>query len=397
MMADVFRFLPILIANFYLIDAKSEDTYPFMYNMQNFLSKSGFPRPACKCNQEPGSMSSAIKGEIGDIVGFYNVFKGADEKLFDAIIDEQVRILETSGLAAASEAINVVYFGSQYDTFRVPSNSSKFIVSPKSAPSGDERVTLQLLHDHCAANRGDRVFYIHSKGSFHPNVANDQLRRNHMKAVVACWQLDGVAQNDVCGFRVSPLPHPHIPGNMWFSRCDYISKLPSPSAFEGKMAKAAAVRLAANKCPHSYVGASRYAQEHWVLSHPSVIASDVLPMGPRVAIYAWNYDDIPDPPSWAPDLETFPRAIMPFIPFLGRNMRFANKLGCAHETQRLREYHDLFGAGVMAGLPCASMYCQWYPFAFLQLHTANVPGWHHAIRRFVEDMIAVGAGNITMA
>ena len=388
--------LSILFSFVILTDAQREESdwisdktsslkqFPFMRNVERFLVKSGFPRAACECNTSETAAFSTDAG--GKLVGFYNVFK-REEDFFERIIKEQVQFLEDSGLSAASQTINVVYFGPKLHSFSVPTNSSNFVISTKSSSHGDERVTLQLLFDHCTKNRYDRVFYIHSKGTYHPSDENDLLRRNLMKAVVACWRLNGVAGSDVCGLRASPLPHPHYSGNMWLARCDYISKLHAPLTFEQAMDLATQERRP--RCHPAFVGSSRFSQEHWVLSHPSVIVSDVLPMSRQVPVFAWGYENLPNPESWTPDLETFPRAVMPFSPFLGKNKMFAYLLGCAYESQRIREYHTLYGASVMAGLPCASMYCQWFPFAFAQLHTYNIAGCDRQIGQFLEDMLAV--------
>ena len=113
--------------------------------------------------------------------------------------------------------------------------------------------------------------YIHSKGTFHPSAENDRLRRNLMKGVVGCIQQGALASSDVCGLRASPLPHPHLPGNMWAARCSYVRKLPDPSIFNKKMVLASKSLAAksGDSCQPWHVGLSRFSAEHWVLSHPS--------------------------------------------------------------------------------------------------------------------------------
>ena len=326
-----------------------------------------------------------------NLVGFYNVFRN-DRRHFKGIITEQIHHLESSGLALASQAINIVFFGKKHKSFRIPSKSSKFVLS-SSKQFGDERDTLQLLHNHCIDNPRDKVFYIHSKGTFHPSTSNDMLRQNLMKAVVACWQHDGVAHHDVCGLRVSPLPHPHYSGNMWLARCDYIAKLHPPATFGKAMHNI--TRDAGPKCEPWMVGASRFSQEHWVLSHPSVVASDVLPLpaSPEAPVFTWGHKHLPDPGSWTPDLETFPRAGLPFIAFVHEEI--ASALACSFKSHRVREYRALYGAGAMAGLPNASIYCQWYPLALAHLEDSRFPMEHpsSSYRGYRADMLAVRDGD----
>ena len=338
-----------------------------------------------------GNSPKASKGSEEKLVGFYNVFRQEDVSIHK-IITEQIHLLESSGLAAASQAINVIFAGTEHQSFRVPTRSSKFVLA-SSKSSGDEKDTLQLLYNHCVASPRDKVFYIHSKGSFHPSTSNDMLRQNLMKAVVACWQHDGVAHHDVCGLRVSPLPHPHYSGNMWLARCDYIAKLHPPATF-GK-AMHTITRDAGPKCEPWMVGASRFSQEHWVLSHPSVVASDVLPLpaSPEAPVFTWGHKHLPDPGSWTPDLESFPRAGLPFFAFVLKEI--APALACSFKSRRVREYRALYGAGAMAGLPNASIYCQWYPLALAHLEDSRFPMEHPSpiYHSYRADMLAVRDGD----
>ena len=36
---------------------------------------------------------------------------------------------------------------------------------------------------------------------------------------------------NVCSMRMSPIPHPHTPGNMWAARCSYVSNLIDPNLY----------------------------------------------------------------------------------------------------------------------------------------------------------------------
>ena len=389
----VFRVLPIIVLTSLLsitihwkvADRRSSpQTLAEFQNRELFIPDSTFETPFGKCNISEEPESFLLPARLGgDIIGFYNLFK-QDENIFRMVVDEQIQFLESSGLSAASRAVNVVYFGVEHESFRVPTNSSKFVLA-RSSFFGDERDTLQLLHDHCVNNPLDTVFYIHSKGTFHPSDSNDLLRRNLMKAVAACWQQAGAARHDVCGLRASPLPHPHFSGNMWLARCDYIATLRRPADFEAAMG--AAARDREPECEPWMVGADRFSQEHWVLSHPSAVVADVLPLSDP--LFVWGYDDLPDPGSWAPALATFPRPSLPFAPFLGPRREFFPFLACAYPSRRAQEYEALFGPGAAAGLPCASMHCRWYPAVLAQLRDAV--GEASPVGAFLRDLFSEGA------
>jgi len=213
-----------------------------------------------------------------------------------------------------------------------------------------------------------------------------------MKGVVGCLQQGALASSDVCGLRASPLPHPHFPGNMWAARCSYVARLPDPSKFNKKMVLASKSR--GGKCQPWHVGLSRFSAEHWILAHPSAVVSDSLP--PTFSVdkpdYAWGHAFLPDPTAWAPLVKTFPRSGLAAHWFFYEHKDFGyTALHCSHESYRVEEYVSLYGPGVMRDLPCGSMYCQWFPTAFLQLHHTHVPLHARvAVAGYLDDMRAFG-------
>jgi hypothetical protein len=197
--------------------------------------------------------------------------------------------------------------------------------------TGDESLTLQTLHDHCNDHPEDLVTYIHDKGSFHNKPENVNFRRMLTQAVFSneCQANMTELGCNFCGARFSPIPHAHMPGNMWTAKCDYIKKLIRPDAFVAAMdamvdhfVKAHEVdpsipRPGSNKQPSyveillgshpishpSHTGIGRYAMEHWLGSHPSMLPCDVYP-----GVYDWKYLNLPDSKTpWVPDLKTAPR------------------------------------------------------------------------------------------
>jgi hypothetical protein len=57
------------------------------------------------------------------------------------------------------------------------------------------------------------------------------------------------------------------------------------------------------KSPAHVIGLGRFAMEHWLGSHPSMLPCDIYP-----GVYEWGYDELPDSETpWVPDLKTAPR------------------------------------------------------------------------------------------
>ncbi len=151
------------------------------------------------------------------------------------------------------------------------------------------------------------------------------------------------------------------------------------------------------KCQPWALGRGRESAQHWLLSHPSAVVSDVLPPISAARdhpLYTWGYGFVPDPASWAPVAEAFPRAGLAAHWFFAKDFGYTD-LECSLESYRIQEYVELYGPGVMRGLPCGSMYCQWFPAAFLQLSQSYVPG--HAsdpVEQYMADMRVVGEASL---
>jgi hypothetical protein len=152
-------------------------------------------------------------------------------------------------------------------------------------PKGQETLTLHSLWIHCQNHKDEpnaKVVYLHSKGALHNHERNDRLRAFVTIGAVSdqCTQSENKTTTtttttqscDVCSIRFAPFPHPHVSGNMWTARCQYIAKLRNPLKFERLMEKVPRVKTS----PQPYhVGRRRFAAEHWVHSHPSVKPCDV--------------------------------------------------------------------------------------------------------------------------
>ena len=130
---------------------------------------------------------------------------------------------------------------------------------------GSEMQTLHSLWEYCSINTRTKVIYLHSKGSFHPSKKNDALRSFLTVGALSRECLDLPEHCDVCASRVSPGPHPHVPGNMFLAQCSHVRKLIDPLLFEATMDS---INISnPSGLPHC-VGRRRFAAEHWILSHP---------------------------------------------------------------------------------------------------------------------------------
>ena len=116
-----------------------------------------------------------------------------------------------------------------------------------------EAVTLQDLHDYCrddVADNGEdrlvlynnrtsssaaaaasqrRVVYLHSKGSYHSQSENHIWRKQMTEAALhpQCL-LPPDDSCDVCGAHFYVRYAITFPGNMWTTRCDYVTRLTPP-------------------------------------------------------------------------------------------------------------------------------------------------------------------------
>lgn len=169
---------------------------------------------------------------------------------------------------------------------------------------GTEMLTLQLLHEHCWAHPSERVIYMHSKGSYHTMPQNDKFRRFLTKSIFSKECVNMPKTCNLCSARFSPLPYPHTPGNMWVATCEYIRRLMPPSrhveAMSALISQPDAEPIPSRR--EEELGAGRFAAEHWVASHPSVVPCDLYPD----AGYKYGYKNLPIE-DWEPELQSAPR------------------------------------------------------------------------------------------
>ncbi len=193
---------------------------------------------------------------------------------------------------------------------------------------GDEVLTLQPLYEYCKEHPEHKVIYMHSKGAYTANTANNQLRTVLMWAINSdeCLNMptgadgdgdgDGDSDSrgsncDACSSQFAITPFLSYIGNMFVASCSYVSKLLPPKEFgvrkkeivdymltnltkkvqvEGMNVNNANVSWYETKLDddetttksytfnhvsmsflqrESWLGMGRYGSEHWIASHPN--------------------------------------------------------------------------------------------------------------------------------
>jgi hypothetical protein len=191
--------------------------------------------------------------------------------------------------------------------------------------NASESVTLQALHDFCRRTADDvaqhhyRVTYLHTKGSFHDSVKNTHWRRLLTTAALHpdCIHPPPFPDGDENGNNNEPLSSSSssssttcnlcglqfvtqftffVPGNMFTTHCSYVQKLLPLDQYkilQQQRVKELLLLKLQNQLRNSilpveqldYYGLDRYADEHWIGSHPDVIPCDLDPYSDIARIF----------------------------------------------------------------------------------------------------------------
>jgi hypothetical protein len=264
-------------------------------------------------NLTPAANDESVS-HVDAVPVFYNLFVGqeSDVTRVEDLIAEQFREL------LPEHRIFMHSIG-------VPMNISIKLLEHHA--EGSELVTLHSLWEYCTINPEAKVVYLHSKGSFHPNANNNRMRAFLTIGALSRECLTLPTTCNVCSSRMSPIPHPHTPGNMWLARCSYIQHLIDPKLFESRMA---VFDYSGNR--PSCFGQQRYAAEHWIYSHPSAMPCDLC----TDQWFTWSYYPMPSH-NFHKQLSPAPR--FPLQTYV--KARECGQIGQILE-QRLNEYRVLY-------------------------------------------------------
>eukprot|EP00525_Craspedostauros_australis_P010483 CAMPEP_0198133706 /NCGR_PEP_ID=MMETSP1442-20131203/59706_1 /TAXON_ID= /ORGANISM="Craspedostauros australis, Strain CCMP3328" /LENGTH=371 /DNA_ID=CAMNT_0043794837 /DNA_START=701 /DNA_END=1816 /DNA_ORIENTATION=+ len=255
---------------------------------------------------------------------FYNIFIPPNQTE-DAmkIVAEQLAFRQTSYLRDVPLHYVLIAPSGIDDTDTATSDIAKRIQSmPGCEPctmirhvaDGNEELTLTQLHEHCQHHPSHRVVYIHSKGTYHPTLSNDILRRLSMRAVTSKQCNTARSACNVCSAHFSVYPFFTATGNFFVAQCQYVQQLLPPTTYrqrkdylhgmlgtfnttssplsqnftmtpqhleKGKRlihsSSPSAAFLQNSTRRKSWIGVGRNAMEHWVHSHPNVQPCDVHP------------------------------------------------------------------------------------------------------------------------
>jgi len=230
-----------------------------------------------------GSMTSQSDGSPAKSVVFYNLFAkdAADVPRVAELVRDQL-----SRLDPEHQELRINMIGAITGISMLGLNAT---LAEKATShhyeEGNEDVTLHDIWSYCqTAQPSQVVVYIHSKGSFHDSPQNARLRSYATAGAVSeeCRQMP--AECNICSSRMTPIPYPQCSGNMWASRCSYVSKLMDPKKLVDAMEATPDARRGKSWC----VGRKRYTFEHWLHSHPDASPCDL----DTNEEYMWGYRDI---------------------------------------------------------------------------------------------------------
>lgn len=247
--------------------------------------------------------STSFVKEKGKVVGFWNIY--AEGKHYQDIVNEQKRVIESSGLMAKLDKLYYTTMGEHGAS--LPLTGTKIKHLSYFGLHGSESQTLNEVYQHCAANSANKVLYFHNKGSLNYNIENTNFRRALDCFILNPRCLDALNKGfDTCGWRLSPLPHVHYSGNYWWATCKHINSLISPvvhtynDTFLAYSAKLYPTHDRTTQLPskdnpfpdQAYLGLGRYFAETWVSSAPMFQPADCInaTMNNR---YMWGKTPLP--------------------------------------------------------------------------------------------------------
>mmetsp|Transcript_11606 Transcript_11606/g.17850 ORF Transcript_11606/g.17850 Transcript_11606/m.17850 type:complete len:421 (+) Transcript_11606:48-1310(+) len=221
---------------------------------------------------------------------FYNIYIGKHITEGISVVSRQLEILKSSWLAEQAPTLNYFRVGKDinntFPTLAMKDLCDKHSINCHSLgqiEEAHEEQTLGKMWEYCQDKDDDdqtTVVYLHNKGSFHHWGSN----RNYMWCKYLtysvtrhhCYEKDTREKGcNVCGLS---LLNSVFVGNFFVSHCGYVKHLVNPMIFWEKQYQVHEALLAMNltnlypkNIKRDKAGISRFANEHWVGTHPNVI------------------------------------------------------------------------------------------------------------------------------
>ena len=156
---------------------------------------------------------------------------------------------------------------------------------------------------------------------------------------------------------------------MWLARCAHVARLPPPRRFRELMDAVPPIP----SCHDYLLATGRFAGEFWILSHPAVVAVDVLPLqtyrGHPIR-YSYSSVGLPKVRGWKLKPARFPRLGLSADLFLNNS----NVPFCANISYRMGQYYAAYGlAAVVGGFPANGLHCAWLNLTTATLRVEDRP------------------------
>lgn len=204
------------------------------------------------------------------VVGFYHIYGEGGH--FKTIVSEQASHMKHTGLLDKIDAVYYVTVGNEKVDTMDMHNEPKFKHLHHFNQDGEEIYTLGMISRFCQKYPTSKILYFHDKGSSTPT---SELFRKLLNCFVLnphCLAALETGVYDTCGWRISPSPHPHYPGNFFWATCGHVNTLIDPWSPKTNQTF---VDLTA-KLSGCIGSNGRHFAETWITSAPSFQPADCM-------------------------------------------------------------------------------------------------------------------------
>ena len=238
----------------------------------NYIPDESLQKPLIKAQQ-----SMPVVKEKNVI--FYNAFIDPVNVYYSlGVIADQLALWQASRYSNAT--LYYMQLGETSASFPCPANGKCIKLMQK--PSRWEESTLGPLYEFCQQNTDHTVIYLHSKGTLNSIMkVNHPFRKLLTLAALSDECYDGLhsLKCNICSARFTPVPVWHNSGNMWITKCSFVKMHYPIMEYEPKVRELSTYYLNNltnyTDYPEWAVGIGRFANEHWIHSHPQVKPCDV--------------------------------------------------------------------------------------------------------------------------